>query len=83
MVSLCSIFFKIDRIPSFEIRYSLFDIRPARNALKRLSTFDIRFFEVSFLDQTGRSAARVPLPALRSLEGEGGTPDTHLHGQSR
>ena len=26
MVSLCSVFFKIDRLHSFEIRYSLFDI---------------------------------------------------------
>ena len=32
--SLCSVFFKIGRIHSFEIRHSVFEIRPARNALK-------------------------------------------------
>ena len=42
--------FKIDRMPSFDIRYSLFDIR-------YLSASDGFAFKVSFFDQTGRAVA--------------------------
>jgi len=41
------------------------------------STFDVRCSLVSFIDQTGRSQPVAALPALRSLEGEAGTPETY------
>ena len=56
MVSLRSAFFYkifIDRIPSFDIRYSI---------------FDIAFIKVSFIDQTRRFATPVGLtPNTRNL----------------
>ena len=52
MESLCSVFFKIDRSTKSsrqaEFITSTFDIH--------YSTFDIRFFRISFIDQIDRSA---------------------------
>jgi hypothetical protein len=42
-------FFNIDRIPAFDIRHSVFDIQPARNALKqgrgKFNTLTLRSLE--------------------------------------